>query len=256
MIKDFLLTRSAPTVSPERLQQYLEYNHAPLALSLPLLQRETKRYTMNHVSGGKIEGLNLYPALDRLATIVEHRFGEGIAGLHSDERYISDIRPDEMFMVEELMDGPPQFLPIDAEWPIFKAGIASTVRVLDFLRRPADMPREDFDRKLADDGAWAAADPRYRAAVERRVHSLVGSGSGVADFGADKEAIDAVVETWITDPSALAALGDEQRARRASFCDADRSFSAVTEERWLRGADDAFGPRSADQPVHAPAIAG
>lgn len=252
MIKDFLLTRSAPTVSPERLQQYLEYNHAPLALSLPLLQRETKRYTMNHVR----PEAGLYPALDRLATIVEHRFGEGISGLHSDERYIADIRPDEMFMVEELMDGPPQFLPIDEEWPIFKSGTASTVRMLDFLRRPAGMPREDFDRKLAEDGAWAAADPLYRAAVERRVHSLVGSGSGVADFGADKEAIDAVVETWIVDPSALAALGDEQRVRRASFCDAGRSFSAVTEERWLRGSNDAFGPRSADQPVHAPAIAG
>lgn len=256
MVKDFLLTRSAPSITPETLQQYLEFKHAPLAMSLPLLVQETRRYTMNHVLTEPEEYPGLYASRQRMATIVEHIFGEGVSALHSDEQYIAEVKPDEMYMVEELMDGPPQFLPVDEELPIFKSGSSSSIRMLDFVRRPMDMSVEDFREKLADDGAWAAVEPRYHAAIERRVHSLVGSGSGVADFGADEEAIDAVIETWIINQEALLALKDEQHERRAAFCDPDRSFTALTNERWLRGASDAFGPRPAEKTVHAPEITG
>lgn len=257
MVKDFLLTRAAVNLDPKTLQDYLELKHAPLALSLPLLARETKRYTMNHarLELGDYSNI-LYPPLERMATVVEHVFGAGISGLHADEKYIAEVRPDEMFMVESLMDGAPQFLPIEQEIPIFNSGSSSMIRVLEFVRRPTDMAIDDFYNKLAEDGDWAASEPRYRAAVERRVHSIVGSGSGVADFGADKEAIDAVIESWITDMKLLSGLSEEQETRRSAFCDPDRSFSVISDERWLYGLFDAFGRRPEGATVHAPEIIG
>lgn len=254
MVKDFLITRTPPTIDRERLQQYLEYKHAPLALSLPLLAKVTIRYTMNHAQDQVSAGLGLYPPIEGLATIVEHIFGEGISGLHDDAQYKAQVRPDEMFMISELMDGAPQFLPIDEELPIFKIEASSVARMFDFVRRPKSVSRAAFLEKLVDDGIWAASHSRYRAAVGRRVHSIVGSGSGAADFGADQESFDAVIETWITDIPALVALMDEQRARRMLFCDATRSFSAFTDERWLRGSADAFGPRAMERVEQAPEV--
>lgn len=243
MVKDFLLTRSAPSVTPEALQRYLEHKHAPLALSLPVLVRETRRYTMNHVQSGVDERLCLYVPIANLATVVEHVFTAGIAGLHDDEEYIARVRPDEMHMIEALMDGPPQFLPIEEELPIFTAERLSSTRMLDFVRMPSGMSKAEFVERLAADAEWASAHPGYRAAVGRRVHSIVGSGSGAADFGGRNEPFDAVIESWIVDRDSLAAVMDEQRDGRALFCDPDRSFTAWTVERWLLGEADAFGPR-------------
>jgi len=47
------------------------------------------------------------------------------------------------------------------------------------------------------------------------------------------EPFDAVIEAWISDTDTLLQLVEEQRSRRASFCDPDRSFSLLTQGNHL-----------------------
>ena len=245
MIKDFLLARAAPGLSCETLQHYLQFTHAPLALANPALAREVERYTMNHASEDTTYPFQLYPSIPGLALVVEHMFGgwEGIARFSADEHYLATVRPDEEHMVRTLMDGAPQFVAVDEEHALFTAPTCGRLRMFDFVRRHPTMTREHFLEQLDTEGAWAATDPAYRAAVARRVHSIV--GAGVAAFGGDAEPFDAVIEVWIADADRLAALTDVQRERRSAFCDPDRSFTAVTDEQWICGENDAFGPRAA-----------
>jgi len=262
MFKDFLLVRHRPHVPKADLQHYLQYKHAPLALSLPLIAQAMLRYTMNQVEESLTEEVCLYPRMLDLTTIVEHKLGPGVEHIGTDAEYLATVRPDEQYMMAELMDGAPQCVAVDIELPIFKSASPSNLRMFDLIRHPIGMPRAEFLDRLAEDGQWATQHAGYRAAVAARVHCIVGSGSdegdrsqaSVVDFGATDEPFDAVVETWVADLSTLTGLMEEQRARRAAFCDARRSFTAVTQEHWMRGVADAFGPRS-QQAVPAEPVA-
>lgn len=243
VIKDFLLVQAHAALSYREVQQYLEHSHAPLALATPALAREAQRYTMNHLSEGEASPFQIFPNLPRLAVVVEHMFGgwEGIARFSADNDYIAKVRPDEKYMVERLMEGAPQFVAVDAEKPVFSGGDPTNLRMFDFIRRSPGLSREQFLAELDREGAWATADEEYRKAVVRRVHSI--AGDGTASFGSDAEPFDAVIENWVTDCDRLAQLSALLRKRRESFCDAKRSFSAVTKESWISGETDAFGPR-------------
>ena len=183
-----------------------------------------------------------------LATIVEHSFGAGIAELDTDEQYLTVVRIDEEYMIGSLMDGAPQFLMIDEELPVFTPGEVTSLRLFEFLCRATGTSRAEFLDRLAEEGAWANKHPRYRVAVGRRVHSIVGEGTGpaVADFGAAGASFDAVIETWVTDSIVLSTMMDERRDSAMLFCDTARSFSTVTEERWSRGETGAFESRAMD----------
>ena len=235
MIKDFLIVRTLPAAPLEKLQHYLEHRHAPLALSVPIVSRQMQRYTMNHMSEERAAGCALYGPIAGLAAVVEHDVGgwDGLNSIMADAQYLAEVRPDEEHMVTNLMDGWPQLIVVDEEETIFSSDPPEGTRLFDFVRRPIGMPREDFVLGLKDDAAWATAQPDYRTSVGKRVHSLVVAGS--APMGVDGEAFDAVIETWIVDPEQLANLVDQQKARRAAFCDPIRSFTAVTRERRIRG---------------------
>jgi hypothetical protein len=110
--------------------------------------------------------------------------------------------------------------------------------MFDFVRRPAGMSTPEFLRDLNEDGLWARSQQDYRAAISKRVHSLV--GTGVPPINQDSDAVaavaepfDAVIEVWISDTDALSRLVEEQRAKRAAFCDPDRSFSVLTQGNHL-----------------------
>lgn len=235
MLKDFLLVHGAPTVPPCDVQHYLQFTHAPFALTIPTTARLMTRYTMSHIVGEALANCGLYPPLAGLTTVVEHELGgyDGIASIMADEDYVAKIVPDEHYMVEKLMDGPPQFIVVDEEVGIFESDAPGSLRMFDFVRRPTELAREDFLSQLDEDGAWARSRSDYRSAVSQRVHSIVGTGATF--FGVDAEPFDAVIETWVADADALAQLSHDQKERRDMFCDPDRSFSAMTEEYRIRG---------------------
>lgn len=237
MIKDFLLVHAGPTVPSEDVRDYLQFRHAPLALSVPVVAREMKLYTMNHVVDHAAPRCYLYRPVAELTTIVEHMFGgwEGMARISADPQYCALVRPDEAYMIGHLMAGAPQFVAIDRERPIFSSSLPTCARVFDFVRRPASISREAFLDGLDKDAVWAAENPHYRAAVAKRVDSLAGSGwvadkSEATSYGTEAENFDAVVEVWIADFARFGELINEQRERRAAFCDPERSFTAITEE--------------------------
>ena len=131
------------------------------------------------------------------------------------------------------MEGAPQFLAVDDEVPLFgvppppPCACSTSSDVRGRCRRRLSC------KASPDEAAWAKDDPDYRGAVARRVHSILGKGA--ADFGADAEPFDAVIEVWIADADRLAKQADSLRRRREAFCDAQRSFTAVTQERWIGG---------------------
>ena len=235
MFKDFLLVRNPPDKSPEVTQRYLEFNHAPLALSVPIISQKMQLYTMNHVADGVAEACRLYPPISRIATVVEHGLGgwKSLEQIVADQTYSTTIRADEEYMVNNIMDGWPQFVAITDEERIFTSASHSDLRMLDFVRRPSCVTREAFLTELKDDGAWAIANRRYRSGCAKRVHSLASAAS--AAFGVEGEPFDAVIEVWIAEIAEMQSLMDEQRQRRSTFCDAARSCTVVTREHRIRG---------------------
>ena len=237
MIKDFLMVRAAPMVPCAEVQHYLQFKHAPLALSVPVVAREMKLYTMNHVIDETASSYALYPPVPGLVSVVEHMFGgwEGMGRIEADGQYCSLIRPDEAYMIKHLMAGAPQFVAIDEERPVFTSSLPARARLFDFIRRPAAISRHAFLEGLDADAVWAANNVNYRSAVAKRTHSITGAGwigekSDATSYGTDSEGFDAVVEVWIADLSRFADLIGEQQERRALFCDPKRSFTAMTEE--------------------------
>ena len=234
LIKDFLLVRSPAEISLEITQGYLELNHAPLALSVPLISQKMQLYTMNHVAAVAGECC-LYQPIQRMATVVEH----GLGGWHSleqimaDPQYVARIRPDEEYMVTHIMDGWPQFVAVTDVHPVFSSDARTELRMFDFVRRPVGLAREEFLSGLAADASWAATNRHYRSGIAKRVHSVAMAAS--APIGLEGEAFDAVIEVWIADAAELASLMDEQRQRRSAFCDAIRSCTVMTRERRIRG---------------------
>ena len=235
MLKDFLLVRAAPALSFKYLQDYLQFKHAPLALTVPTTTREMIRYTMNHIVEAAGRDCRVHAPMGGLASIVEHEIGglEGITRITADPRYIADVHPDEEFMIENLMDGAPLFVAIDEEVIVLEASSPGSSRMFDFVRRPKRMSRGDFLARLEEDGIWARAQPSYRDGAAKRIHSLAGASS--APFGINAEPFDAVIEVWISKTAKLAGLMKEQRERRMAFCDSSRSFSVITEEQRIRG---------------------
>jgi hypothetical protein len=235
MIKDFLLNRGKPSVPFEEIKNYIEFTHAPMAMGNGAISTWMRRFALNHVVFDTAWDCCLYRPLSGLVTIPEHDVGgwDGFNDIVKDEDYLATIRPNEVHLVEKLFYAQPQFVQIDDERTIFASGSPGTLRLFDFVRRPEAMSREDFERRLEDDGAWAAAQPQYRQAVAQRVHSLVGVGA--PPIGAALEPFDAVVEAWVADGTLLATLVDEQKQRRAAFVDPERSISAMTRQHIIRG---------------------
>lgn len=234
MFKDFLLARHAPEKSLTEVQSYLEYVHAPLALSVPALAQELQRYTMNHVVSDDRARCALHASLPELATVVEHVLGgwPGIGRFSVDPDYLARVKLDERHMETTLLHGPPLFVAVEEELSIFHSEETGAVRIFDFIRGAANLTRAYFLTALHEDGqAWARS-ASYRTAVTRRVHSIV--GEGVASFGAETDPIDAVIEIWVINYDVFAELRNDQLAQRAAFCDVDRSFSAVTIQRALK----------------------
>lgn len=232
MIKDFLLIRAKPVVPQGMLKyrDYVEQVHVPRAMGNPAIAREMKRFTLNHLVDETPRGVCLLPAKAGLTTVVEHKVGgwEAMQRIMADPEYLAVVRPCEVHMSENLFDGEPQFVVVEDEREIFSCDAPGAARMLDFIQRPASITREEFQARLEEDGAWAAEDPRYRAAVGRRVHSIVGEGA--PPFGAVGDPFDAVIEVWISDAGKLAELMDERSKRFVAFCDPDRSFTAMTQE--------------------------
>ena len=235
LVKDFLLVCNPPETPPRVTQEYLEHNHAPLALSVPLISRKMQLYTMNHVVEAAAGDCCLYPPIERIATVVEHGLGgwQSLEQIMADPEYVTRIRPDEEYMVTHIMDGWPQFIAITAEQPVFTSDTPGDLRMLDFVRRPAGLARETFLTELQADAAWAVANRRYRSGAAKRVHSIAVAAS--APIGLEGEAFDAVIEVWIAATEELESLVDEQRQRQASFCDPTRSRTVLTRERRIRG---------------------
>jgi len=234
MFKDFLLARHAPDKSLTEVQTYLEYVHAPLALSVTALAQELQRYTMNHVVSDDRARCALHAGLPGLATVVEHVLGgwPGIGRFSVDPDYLAHVKPDEQHMETTLLHGPPPFVAVEQELPIFHSEGTGALRIFDFIRAATNLTHADFLTALDQDGqAWARSAP-YQTAVTRRVHSIV--GGGVASFGAETDPIDAVIEIWVHDYDVFGRLRDDQLARRAAFYNIDRSFSAVTIQRTLK----------------------
>jgi len=234
MFKDFLLARHAPNKSPTEVQSYLEYVHAPLALSVTALAQELQRYTMNHVVSDDRARCALHAGLPGLVTVVEHVLGgwPGIGRFSVDPDYLARVKPDEQHMETTLLHGPPPFVAVEQELPIFHSEGTDAVRIFDFIRGAANLARAEFLTALHQDGQGWARCAHYRAAVTQRVHSIV--GEGVASFGTETDPIDAVIEVWVIDYDVFAQLRDDQLAQRAAFCEVDRSFSAVTIQRTLK----------------------
>jgi hypothetical protein len=236
MVKDFLLARAAASRSPIEVQLYMQFKHAPLVLSTPIGRRLLNLYTMNHVIGGPDQTCSLYPAFPGVISVVEQGLIGGDAAVQAllvDDDYLTKIVPDEKYIHENMLGERPDFVMVEESRIIFVSEPTGSTRMFDFVRRPAGMSAPTFLSKLEDDGLWAQANPEYRSAVSKRVHSLV--GTGLAPVHQDSEAVaavmepfDAVIELSISDTDALSRLVEEQRARRASFCDPGRSFSVLT----------------------------
>ena len=240
MLKDFLLVRAAPTVSLDQVCHYLEFKHAPLALSVPVVSQQMRRYTFNLVKDEPGSDVALHKSQPRLAAVVEHMLGgwEGLARISADPQYLAKVRPDEAYMIANLMAAAPQFIVIDEERPVFTSSTETHVRVFDFLRRPVGMAREEFLQALDADAKWSVKNSGYRSVVARRTHSISGASwvapkEEAVSYGTDNETFDAVVEAWVTGVYP-AELLQEQRQRRAQFCDSNRSYTAVTEEHCIR----------------------
>jgi hypothetical protein len=241
MLKDFLLARAATSRSPIEVQQYMQFKHAPLVLSTPIGRRLLNLYTMNHVIDGRDQKCSLYPAFPGVISVVEQGLIGGDAAVQAllvDDDYLMKIVPDEKYIHGNLLGGRPDFVMVEESRIIFDSNATGSTRMFDFVRRPAGMSAPTFLSNLNEDGLWARSQQDYRAAVSKRVHSLV--GTGVAPVHADSAAVaavvepfDAVIELWISDTDAFSRLVAGQRARRASFCDPDRSFSVLTQGNHL-----------------------
>ena len=241
MLKDFLLARAAPSRTPSEVQHYMQFKHAPLVLSTPIVRRLLNLYTMNHVIGGPNQTCSLYPAFPGVISVVEQGLIGGDAAVRAllvDEDYITKIVPDEKYIHENMLGERPDFVMVEESKIIFASEPTGSTRMFDFVRRPAGMSAQEFLRDLNEDGLWARSQEDYRAAIRKRVHSLI--GTGVPPINQDSEAVaavaepfDAVIEVWISDTDTLSRLVEEQRARRASFCDPDRSFSLLTQANHL-----------------------
>lgn len=242
MLKDFLLVKAAPSVTKDQVRKYLQFSHAPLALSTAEIGRSMQRYTMNHLVDAP-NNVCLYSAPDNLTTVVEHSLVGGadkVSTIMADPEYVEKVVPDEKHMIENLMDGMPQFIAVEGEETVFGGKPESSMRMFEFLRCADGVLRDDFFRMLKEEGAWASENPRYSKAVEKRVHSTTGSGPLPVGAKSDAplatyEPFDAVVEVWISDPEELSGLLAEISNIRARYCDPDRSVSALTEENKLRG---------------------
>lgn len=230
-----MLIRASTSAPPETTRHYLEFRHAPLALSVPIISNKMHLYSMNHAVEEPAGDCCLYPPIPGIVTVVEHGLGgwESLNEIMADAEYQSRIRPDEEHMVKNIMDGWPQFIVIDEQQEIFDTKASSRTRMFDFVRRPTGMERQQFIARLEEDGVWASENPPYRQAVARRVHSVGGIGS--APTGQEGEAFDAVIEVWVADAARLAQLVAEQLVRRAAFCDPGRSFTTLTRESRIRG---------------------
>jgi hypothetical protein len=242
MFKDFLLVKASPQVARDKVQSYLQFNHAPLALSTQAVGSSMQRYTMSHLVDEPSDLICLYPTPPDLVTVVEHKLLGGAEKVHmimADEEYIEKVVPDEKHMIENLMAGMPQFVAVESEQTIFGQRQQSSKRLFEFLRRLPGVSREDFLARLQEEGDWASADRQYNSAVELRVHSFVGSGPlpvGATEDApvATEEPFDAVVESWVTQPDILASLSDTITTRRTRYCDTDRSLAALTNENVIR----------------------
>lgn len=242
MLKDFLLVRNSPSVKKQELQQYLQFNHAPLALSTVEIGRSMQRYTMNHLVDDDVHEICLYDTPGNLTTIVEHLLAGGaekVQTLMADAEYIEKVVPDEQHMIQNLMEGMPQFVAVDKEEQIFDKNGKSSMRMFEFIRRSSDVSQEQFLHMLHKEGEWAGQEELYSLAVEKRVHSIVGSGplpvgAKEENPSRDFEPFDAVIEVWINNPESLSRLSSEILRIREQYCDNDRSISAVTNENKIR----------------------
>lgn len=236
MLKDFLLVRAAPGKSIEEVQHYLQHRHAPLALTVANSARLMRRYTMNHIFPGATGASGGFAPHPGFATVVEHELGgfQGIASIMADADYIARVIPDEQFMIETLMDGEPQFVIVDDERIIWESSLPGPVRLFDFLSRPAGMARVDFLDHLEDAGRRAASQAEFRSLVDKRVHSIVGTGPDAFGAGGD-EPFDAVVEMWLADSAGLNEFALRKESSRPAFCDPRRSFRLMTRENRIVG---------------------
>lgn len=232
MIKNFLLIRARDEVPVGMMpyRQHLEEVHVPVALANPAIAREMKRWTMNDVLAGTGTGCELYPTIPGVDAVVEHMVGgnEGIQRVVTDQHYLDTVRPDERLMVDNLMDSDAQFIPVEQEYIVFSSINPPSLRMFDFVCKPDGMTRETFAEKLWEDADWAFGHSDYRQAVRKRVHSIVGGGD--IPYADRNESFDGVIEMWIADAAKLSGLLDEQRRRRAAFCDTGRSFTMTTRE--------------------------
>ena len=158
MLKVFLLVRAASTVTAQKVQHYIQFTHVPLALTAPITARLMQRLTLNHVVDGGGTNCRPHQPLPGLVTIVEHAFdggGEAVGKIMSDDYYIANVASDEQYMIENLMDGVPQFIAIEDEAIVFHSNAPATLKLFDFICRPAEMPRQEFLARLDSDAEWA-----------------------------------------------------------------------------------------------------
>ena len=232
MIKDFLLIHPKVSRAPAVLhyRDYVKQVHVPRAMSNPAIAREMRTFNLNYLVYGKPCDLCLFPPRDGLDTVVEHKLGgwEAMQRVMTDPEYLAVVRPCEEYMNANVFESLPQFVVIEDEREVFSCDTPGTARMFDFVRRANTLTHDEFLARLEEDGVWAAADPDYRAAVCKRVHSEVGQGD--PPFGAAGDPFDAVIEVWIDDAAKFGALSTERKERLGAICDPDRSFSAMTEQ--------------------------
>lgn len=93
MIKFSILLRRRPGMSHEEFVAYHRQNHAPLFMSMPVVQEHVRRYTQQHTLDATMPGLP--PTTIDGVTELWFDDVEAIGAVFTAQSYLETIRPDE-----------------------------------------------------------------------------------------------------------------------------------------------------------------
>jgi hypothetical protein len=205
--------------------------HGPLALSSPTLKAIFRRYVFNEVlpSDDGMDAPGLYRRDSEPMLLVEHVWtsAEAFSLALQDPEYLATVRPDEEYLGREIVGRVPTAYHLE-ESIVFSSGNNGDRKVFDFLKKRSDVSDTEFVNALEDAAVGLRDDSDLRTVVHKRVHNLVQKTDSL--YVASGKDYDAVIESWVSDYTAVSAFHAQLRAAEASFVDAQASFSLFARE--------------------------